>query len=394
MRTPVAALLVSALLAGCSGGTDGPTGSGPTVVRLVVEPSRYTFAYAGEVVRFGVTGYDRQGDPVPGGTLRWRSSDSTILRVDSTGAATALREGSARLLVTLEGVTATTPLAISYAQARLRCTTCHGDQGAHGPGTFAGTSCPVCHLAALEHPGLPVHQQPAAGHAAASGGFALRAPHDTLACTGCHVAGTGQPRFTPANVDDCYTCHRAEYDSALASGKHLPGFPTTCVGCHATTQWPGAIFNHATASQGKFTLVGAHLIQPCTVCHDATTGAPLYQPADQNDCVTCHQSDYDNALAIGKHLPGFPTTCTSCHTTTQWPGAVFDHDRQFFPIYSGTHRGEWSSCTTCHTVPTDYAQFSCLGCHEHSQSAMDSQHQGEPGYSYTSTACLRCHPSP
>lgn len=313
MRTPVAALLVSALLAGCSGGTDGPTGSGPTVVRLVVEPSRYTFAYAGEVVRFGVTGYDRQGDPVPGGTLRWRSSDSTILRVDSTGAATALREGSARLLVTLEGVTATTPLAISYAQARLRCTTCHGDQGAHGPGTFAGTSCPACHLAALEHPGLPVHQQPAAGHAAASGGFALRAPHDTLACTGCHVAGTGQPRFTPANVDDCYTCHRAEYDSALASGKHLPGFPTTC---------------------------------------------------------------------------------TSCHTTTQWPGAVFDHDRQFFPIYSGTHRGEWSSCTTCHTVPTDYAQFSCLGCHEHSQSAMDSQHQGEPGYSYTSTACLRCHPSP
>jgi len=65
----------------------------------------------------------------------------------------------------------------------------------------------------------------------------------------------------------------------------------------------------------------------------------------------------------------------------------------FFPIYSGKHRGEWSSCTECHTNTSSYAAFSCIDCHEHDdQNNVNDDHNGVSGYSYTSTACLNCHP--
>ncbi|HKJ01704.1 MAG TPA: hypothetical protein VJ997_04595, partial [Longimicrobiales bacterium] len=65
---------------------------------------------------------------------------------------------------------------------------------------------------------------------------------------------------------------------------------------------------------------------------------------------------------------------------------------QYFPIYSGKHRGEWNSCGDCHTTPTDLSVFSCLTCHEHNQKDMDDKHKGRSGYVYESGACLSCHP--
>ena len=36
---------------------------------------------------------------------------------------------------------------------------------------------------------------------------------------------------------------------------------------------------------------------------------------------------------------GFSTDCVACHTTNpDWTPAEFDHDGQYFPIYSGKHR--------------------------------------------------------
>jgi hypothetical protein len=192
--------------------------------------------------------------------------------------------------------------------------------------------------------------------------------------------------FTPRDQNDCLTCHQADYQRKHAGS----GYPTTCTGCHTPTQWLGASFNHTTASGGRFTLVGTHLTKPCTVCHDATTGAPKFAPRDQNDCLTCHQADYQR-----KHAgSGYPTTCLTCHTTTSFLGAVFNHDANFFPINSGTHRGRWSSCTICHTVASDFSRFSCFGCHEHNQADMDDKHRGRTGYRYASEACLTCHPRP
>jgi hypothetical protein len=64
----------------------------------------------------------------------------------------------------------------------------------------------------------------------------------------------------------------------------------------------------------------------------------------------------------------------------------------YFPIYSGTHKGEWSNCTDCHTNPANYSQFSCTDCHEHNKADMDDEHRGKRDYVYNSVNCYSCHP--
>ena len=110
-------------------------------------------------------------------------------------------------------------------------------------------------------------------------------------------------------------------------------------------------------------------------------------------CVACHQNDYNQANDPNHVSAGFPTTCESCHTTSSWDGATFDHDGSYFPIYSGKHRNKWASCSTCHVVPSNYAVFECTVCHEHRRSEMDSEHDDVGGYVYQSQACYNCHPT-
>ena len=71
---------------------------------------------------------------------------------------------------------------------------------------------------------------------------------------------------------------------------------------------------------------------------------------------------------------------------------VFDHDGQYFPIYTGKHReGEaWNDCVECHANPATYADFTCFTCHLKPE--MDDKHSEENGYEYVSTTCLECHP--
>jgi hypothetical protein len=137
---------------------------------------------------------------------------------------------------------------------------------------------------------------------------------------------------------------------------------------------------------GGFALVGAHAAEPCTSCHVPPDGHVPWNPANQNDCVACHQADY-NAEHTGS---GFPTTCTNCHTVNTWTGAVFNHDASFFPIYSGNHQGKWSNCQQCHPSAGDYSVFTCLTCH--SRTETDPDHLQVAGYSYDSLRCLACHP--
>ncbi|MFK5959136.1 MAG: hypothetical protein QM495_09760, partial [Lutibacter sp.] len=110
-------------------------------------------------------------------------------------------------------------------------------------------------------------------------------------------------------------------------------------------------------------------------------------------CVTCHQNDYDTTNDPNHLSAGFSTDCTACHTTGGWTPSTFDHDSQYFPIYSGKHQGEWDQCIDCHTT-NNYSTFSCIDCHEHSNKAeVDNDHKGESGYVYESNACYNCHPT-
>jgi hypothetical protein len=108
-------------------------------------------------------------------------------------------------------------------------------------------------------------------------------------------------------------------------------------------------------------------------------------------CAACHQSAYDGTTDPNHRAAGFPVTCADCHTTTTWDGARFDHDATFFPIYSGAHRGQWTSCASCHTNATSFASFTCLTCHR--QAETNGHHAEVGGYRYDSQACYSCHPS-
>ena len=163
------------------------------------------------------------------------------------------------------------------------------------------------------------------------------------------------------------------------------GFPTTCQSCHSTNAWRPATVDH---SRTRFPLTGAHTGVACASCHvgGRYTGTPTA-------CNSCHQADYSRTTNPNHQAAGFPITCESCHTTSAWRPASWDHDGRYFPIYSGKHRGKWSTCSDCHVSAGNYKAFECILCHEHSnRTEVDSKHRGVSGYAYQSAACYRCHP--
>ena len=55
--------------------------------------------------------------------------------------------------------------------------------------------------------------------------------------------------------------------------------------------WDGATTDHTALSNG-FGLLGNHGILPCTSCHIPGGGGTLFDPTTPEDCVACHQTDY------------------------------------------------------------------------------------------------------
>ena len=201
--------------------------------------------------------------------------------------------------------------------------------------------------------------------------------HDIQDCTQCHTTGN----YSDADPD-CVSCHQTDYNSTTDPNHSTSGFSTDCASCHTTN--PG--WTPATIDHDFFPLTLGHDIQDCTQCH--TTGN--YSDADP-DCVSCHQTDFNNTTDPNHNAANFPTDCVACHTTNPgWTPATFDHDGQYFPIYSGKHKDEWNNCVDCHTNTSNYADFSCFKCHNQSETNKD--HSDVNDYSYVSSECLRCHP--
>jgi hypothetical protein len=209
--------------------------------------------------------------------------------------------------------------------------------------------------------------------------FPLTGAHMAVDCASCHTNG-----FTRTPTD-CYSCHQQDYESIMDPNHIQNNFSIDCTQCHTTNNWIEVIFDHSTTN---FELTGAHINTDCLSCHqDGFAGTPT-------DCFSCHSDDYNNTTNPNHQAASFPNTCEDCHTTTAWTPANFDHDGQYFPIYSGKHNGKWDECIECHTIPNDFSLFSCIDCHEHSnQSELDNKHLGIEGYVYESNACFECHPT-
>ena len=115
------------------------------------------------------------------------------------------------------------------------------------------------------------------------------------------------------------------------------------------------------SQQHRLPAHGNHTVPPrqCTDCH-VNNNYNLTNTA----CVSCHQTDYNNAVTPVNHIKaGFPTTCQTCHDTLLWTDGKFDHSTTGFPL------------TNSHTVPPRQ----CADCHVNNN------------YSLNSTACVTCH---
>lgn len=164
------------------------------------------------------------------------------------------------------------------AHAAAACESCH--KGA-ASGVFSGlsTDCAACHLADYRAAVEPPHTTapfPVAcdqchsmdswrgakfDHAAVTR-FALSGAHARLECRSCHVGG----RFTGTPAD-CFSCHAAQFSAARNPSHEQAGFPRDCATCHGTSQWAGAVFDHA--ARTSFALTGAHAKAQCNGCHVA-----------------------------------------------------------------------------------------------------------------------------
>ncbi len=268
----------------------------------------------------------------------------------------------------------------------------------HTNGTFNGLSkeCVTCHLTTYNNTNNPNHANAgfstncAQCHTTAAGWspatfdhskFPLTLGHAVSPCTKCHINGT-----YPNTPTACVACHQTTYNATTNPNHTTAQFSTDCQQCHTTNPgWTPANYDH-----NIFPLTSGHAVSPCTKCHpnNIYTNTP-------NQCVGCHLTNY-NATTNPNHITiNLPTTCADCHTTNPgWKPAQFAiHDAQFFPIYSGKHNNTWTQCTECHPNTSNYAQFTCIDCHDHNKTDMDNKHNGVGGYAYNSPACYSCHPT-
>jgi len=260
-----------------------------------------------------------------------------------------------------------------FTDAKTECYECHNDLHQ----ATVGLDCARCHttISWLVANITEIHQYSR---------FPLLGAHRTADCSDCHHSES-MVRFDVLGVN-CIDCHQDDYMATSNPNHSEAGFSEDCSTCHPvnSNQWAGAGFNHS-----FFPLEQGHSGLACAQCH--LTGN--YSDANP-ECNTCHQKDYDATTNPNHSAMGFPLTCETCHSLEPgWKPASFtEHDSQSFPIYSGRHKGTWTSCTECHPNSSNYSEFTCLSCHEHNKASMDEKHREEGGYSYNSAACLHCHP--
>lgn len=100
----VVALCATAALVGCGDGPLAPD-LDSDVSRVELDPAAATIGALGEVVQFTARALDRNGVEIPGVSLAWSSSDSTVLASEGGGRFRARANGSAVVRVRASGNT-------------------------------------------------------------------------------------------------------------------------------------------------------------------------------------------------------------------------------------------------------------------------------------------------
>jgi hypothetical protein len=258
--------------------------------------------------------------------------------------------------------------SLEFKAADTRCVTCHEDPHR----SEMGSDCARCHTARsfVDRSGMR--------RAHGLTRFPLTGGHAAIDCESCHApVSSGHLQFVGTRAD-CAGCHLEDYRATTTPAHASSGFPTDCQSCHSTIAWGGAGFDHGRTA---FPLTGAHRAVTCTGCH----GDGVYR-GKSSDCVACHRTEYDATTAPAHGPAGFPTACESCHGTTAWNGAAFNHATTAFPL-TGAHVA--AACTSCHGDGVyDGRSTECRSCHQSEYTATTDPNHAAASFP---TTCQSCH---
>ena len=207
--------------------------------------------------------------------------------------------------------------------------------------------------------------------------FPLVGAHTLVQCDQCHKqAAAGQ--FEGLSTA-CYSCHQQDFLTPVIDHVGL-GFPVTCESCHSMNTWMDAKFDHLKYT--GYALTGVHATLACVACHvgnnfkGATTG-----------CYSCHQADWNGTTNPAHVAAGFPTTCDTCHNTSNWTMVTFNH--ALYANYALTGAHATLTCIQCHAnniykaTPTD-----CYSCHKADFTGTTNPNHVTSGFP---TNCTLCH---
>ncbi|MBL8221876.1 MAG: hypothetical protein JNL62_21750, partial [Bryobacterales bacterium] len=277
---------------------------------------------------------------------------------------------------------------LTGAHTRTDCAQCH----VGGKWTGTTTECAECHRTDFAKPTNPSHtaggfpQNCTMCHTTAqwsgaefnhntSTKFALTGKHTVTTCAQCHVndrfAGTGQ---------ECSSCHLDLFRSASNPNHLTGGFPSECTMCHATAAWKGVTFRHETST--RFALTGKHASASCQQCHGNNQFAGTTM-----QCMGCHRSEFQKTTEPNHLAARFAEDCATCHTTSVWKGAKFDHSSATKFALTGKHTAV--TCQQCH-VNDKFAGLGqdCATCHLDEFQKTKTPNHTAAGFA---SACQNCH---
>lgn len=133
--------------------------------------------------------------------------------------------------------------------------------------------------------------------------FPLLGAHRNLDCSECHASGTNPPQ-------NCYGCHKADYEAAQNPNHRASGYPTNCESCHLPSHvsWSQAVFNHQFPINS-----GVHAGYDCSECHTTAN-------YNQFSCLGCHAHNKNRMDSQHRNVSGYSynsQACYSCHPRGQ-----------------------------------------------------------------------------
>jgi hypothetical protein len=295
------------------------------------------------------------------------------------------------------------------------CSSCHEDPHAGG---MRGR-CVTCHAptgwdrvssAAVE-----------AGFDHGSTGFELMGGHARAGCRACHsparasapgvvlsfgAGARGQAYPVPAH-ETCAACHVDPHDGVFDD--------RGCDTCHGQEHFVPPDYDRAKHEmEARFELEGAHVVTPCSACHEAGEGEDrvlTFRFEDPDACAVCHSSDDPHEGTFGRQ------GCDLCHGSDVFQVTAFDHGLLEAAEWSGScgschapddphgDQFEGRDCGTCHTTEAyaipdfDHGTTSFPLEGAHARVDCSSCHRAEPGpggvavvrYRPLDTDCRACH---